>query len=94
MKSIAILSSILFASSVFAQPQSNCGKTEEVIKYLQEDFKEELVMVSINEDTPDHIVSLWMNKRSGTATIVKSSQKEGRSCMVESMLNAKLVSNI
>jgi hypothetical protein len=88
-----VLAAALISTNVSAQGQQ-CGNTDAVFKELAEKFKESMIFIGKHERNPDHVVSIWFNQANGTATVIKSSVRENKSCIVDALLESKFVSNL
>lgn len=91
MKKLIMAIALAAPFGVFAQ--GNCADTESLFKLLQEKYNERIVFIGKVEQNNDVIVSVWFNPKEKTATIVKTSLKEKRTCAVEILEEAKIVNN-
>ena len=91
MKNIIIAAAIaLTGTSVFAQPRA-CFQTEELVSAMRGEYKEQLRFAGHNPENKDVVVSVWVNNKTKTATIVKTSISQKVSCVVEVLEGAAMI---
>jgi transcription initiation factor IIE alpha subunit len=89
-KLFVLVTSVVLSLSAFAQ--DNCADTKDVARILKDQYGERLVYIARVDENKDHIISVWVNDKEKTSTIVKSSAREGISCVVETLHDSKLFS--
>ena len=75
------------------QSQSNtstCIDTKKFFEFLKEEYKELPVMAA---NYNGKLLSVWINKRTKTATIVLSDPVKGESCLIADLTDAKMIDN-
>jgi len=86
----AILSFEVSASAYMRQHTVACLPTKTMFEYLETEYKEQIVMGGNNEK---NIVTVWLNTKSGTSSVVITNFETGESCLVTSMTGSKMVDN-
>lgn len=87
MKSlVAVLA--LVSTSVFAQ--NRCMKTNEMLQYLQTEYGETIVLIGESEQTEGYYLTVMANRKTGTATVLKVSPREGVACALETLRGTKI----
>lgn len=85
-----LLAALLLAPSlVLAQSSGTimlpvlCAETEEVYKGLQNKYGEKPILYAIEPDTNTNmIVSIWLNEKEKTMTVLKTSKSQGITCVL------------
>lgn len=79
---LLLVPTLLFAEPKFVQGnmQIICGKTEELLTTVSQEFKETMLWTAKEKNRV--IVSLWQNTDSNTFTIVKTDPYSKISCVI------------
>lgn len=66
-----------------------CGETKLITDKLKNSYNENPIIIGIADDEVNSLMSLWANTKTGTWTLVASSQ--GLSCIIGTGKNLKIV---
>lgn len=95
IKTLAVLALVSFCSSAAAQQRqqnnSTCVETKKFFDFLKTEYKEVPVMAA---NYNGKLLSVWINVRTKTATIVLTDPVKGESCLVADLTDANMIDNV
>lgn len=91
MKKILVGCLMVIANQASAQEGPMCAPTEKVLEGLQKVAKESIAFMGFDAKNRDVLITLWINKETGSSTIIKSSLVKDISCLVGSMEDSRIV---
>ena len=87
---LLILYTVLFsATAEVITIDLPCDKTEKIVKYIKEDYKESLLIMGNVDDNAASVMTFWMNKKTKSWTILAT--KDDITCVIGTGTNIKLI---
>lgn len=79
-----------FFNLVGAQQENRttCIETKRFFDFLKDEYKEVPVLAATYNNK---IITIWINRKTKTATIVLSDPVSGQSCLVADLIDAKMI---
>lgn len=94
MKYLAIIIFITVSLNVRAETlitEFPCGETAKITQFLKERYNEEPIVIGRADDIANSLMSLWVNKISGSWTLI--STKEELTCVIGTGKDLKVITS-